>query len=354
MGSSRPDFEILLRAAQRLSLGQTVYQIAEHAEHTKAPGLTWLMQVFLLVPEWLAKGIWDALMWGSLLWLGRLSGVGFSAGVLGWLMAAGPWWAEMRLGQYNLILAALSLGVATWESQNPSRLRSAVLGVVCLLTLLLKPTQLIMIPWMISCASSQGRLKWIGFGFLGLGSVLSAGYSLQWGPSQWVSAHQDWLAFLPLSEAKHLMRTDNLGLATQVARWVGGEAFSGFGSKFFLAFGLVSSIWSVHRWGRLSLRAFTDALFFSVVCSPMAWRQNFSPLFLMLSWAMLHSEGFSLPRKAVFWSCSIAFSLLGADLLGAVGAEAFGQWGGPLWLAILAWWAARTAPHLKTQLSRNF
>jgi len=354
MGSSRPDFEILLRAAQRLSLGQTVYQLADHAEHTKAPGLTWLMQVFLLVPEWLAKGIWDALMWGSLLWLGGLSGIGFSAGVLGWLIAAGPWWAEMRLGQTNLILAALSLGVPTWESKNPSQFRSAALGSVCLLAFLLKPTQLILIPWMVSHAVSQGRLRWIVFGFLGLGSILSVGYTLQWGWNPWVSAHRDWLAFLPLSEAKHLMRTDNLGLTTQVSRWVGNEGLSGFEAKLFLALGLMGAILSVRRWRGLSLQAFADALFLSVVCSPMAWRQNFSPLFLMLSWAVIQSEGFSLPRKAVFWFCSLAFSLLGADLLGAAGAAAFGQWGGPLWLVILAGWSARAAPHLKTQLSRNF
>lgn len=334
MGSSRPDFEILLRAAQRLSSGEVVYRLTDHAEHTKAPGLTWLMQGFLLMPAWMAKALWDAAEWGALLWLARLAGIGFSAGVLGWLLAAGPWWAEMRLGQYNLLLAALSLGVPIWEARSPSRARGLVLGVVCLLVLLLKPTQLILIPFMLSAVVPLGRWKSVLAGALAFALLLTVGYSLQLGWGAWWSGHVAWLWFLPLSEAKHLLRSDNFGVTTQLVRWVGEWAPGQMISKGVLGIGLALAMIRV---------SFIDALFLSVVCSPMAWRQNFSPWFLLLSWSVLQSANLSGWRKAVFWASALGFGLLGTDVLGAARAESFGHFGGPLWLAILAGWAARPA-----------
>lgn len=331
VGSSRPDFEILIRASQRLSSGQAVYQLTDHAEHTKAPGLTWLMQGFLCIPEWMAKAFWDALSWGSLLWLGSLSRVGFAPGVLGWLLVAGPWWAEMRLGQYNLLLAALSLGVPLWEARAPSRVRGFVLGVVSVLVLLLKPTQLILIPFMLNAVIVGGRWKAALLGALAFGFFLMAGYSLQFGWQSWIAAHQEWVAFLPLSEAKHLLRSDNLGVTTQLARHLGAGAVI---SKAVLGIALTLAVVRV---------GYIDALLLSVVCSPMAWRQNFSPLFLMLSWSMIRAVGLDPMRKALFWACASGFGLLGADLLGAAGAEQFGRVGGPLLLVMLAWWAARPA-----------
>jgi hypothetical protein len=335
----RPDLEILLRAVHRFWEGQSQYQLADHAEHTKPPALTWLLQPLALLPEWGARLLWDSLAWASLLWLGRLSGAGLTVGVMGWLLAAGPWWAEMRLGQYNLLLAALSLGVSLWEASRPSRWRSALVGVTFVFTFLLKPTQLLLAPFMSSgVIQSRPRLFWAFVGAVAFKLFLVVGFSLQKGFGAWFPAHLEWLHFLPLSQAKHLLRPDNLGIPTQLARVVGLGVGLGWGASLVLLCGLAGATAVSLRQPRLSLGAFCGSLFFSIVCSPMAWRQNFAPYFLLLSWLMLQGQQvLPLWRRVGFWVSLLGFEFLATDLLGAAGAEAFARAGGPLGLAVAAW-----------------
>ncbi|MFN7684440.1 MAG: glycosyltransferase 87 family protein [Oligoflexia bacterium] len=340
--SGRLDLEILLQAVHRLWEGQSQYQLSDHAEHTKPPAVAWLLQPLALVPTWVSRAIWDALSWGSLVWLARLAGVGVTVGVGGWLLAAGPWWSEMRLGQYNLLLAALSLGLATFEAASPGRIRSVLLGVGCVFVFLMKPTQILLWPFMISQALyDRRRMGWIGLGALGFLFVLAAGFSVQFGWDAWVAEHLEWLTFLPLSQQKHLIRIDNYGLVTQ---WVRYGAL-GHASVLILILGFVGAILSVFRSRALELRSFSTCLLLSIICSPMAWRQNFAPLFLVLSWSVMREGGGLTLQRAGFWIVTLAFSLLASDVLGAQGAEAFGRAGGPLWLAIGAWaLSARIAP----------
>jgi len=225
---------------------------------------------------------------------------------------------------------------------------------VYLLVLLLKPTQLILIPFMLSAVVAQGRWRTTLVGGVAFGLILSLGYSLQWGWQGWILAHHEWFAFLPLSEAKHILRSDNFGLTTQLVRGLGEWVPAPLISKLMLGCGLAAALAGLRRSPPLSQGMFVDALFMSIVCSPMAWRQNFSPLFLMLSWAVLRSRGLSRARMGVFWCCSVAFGVLASDILGPSGAELFGRWGGPLWLAIIAWWSARPALRPDAQLSATF
>ncbi len=337
---SRGDLEILTRSIHRLWAGESFYRLSDHAEHTKPPGLTWLLQPLALLPSWTSKIVWDLLSWGSLIVLAK-NWLGLSlfswTGLLGWLLAAGPWWAEMRLGQFNMFLAAVTLYLPVWESRAPSPFRSRVLGAGALFCVLLKPTQILLWPFMFSRVAREGGLRQTLIGAIILGVIVAVGYGAQLGWSDFFVHHQQWLQFLPQSEAKHLLRPDNLGISTQQVRWLLPDGIN-WVPKIVLLFGLVLACWSTHGAPSLSRRVFLNSVLISIVCSPMAWRQNFSPLMLCLSWeAVMHGHKYPYWRRLAFWLSILGFELLATDLLGVVWSEWFARVGGPLALALSAW-----------------
>ena len=237
----------------------------------------------------------------------------------------------MRLGQYNFPLVASALLLPLWVREQPNLLRLMVLGAGMVGLTLMKPTSLLFMPWMLSGVAAQPRNFWA----VSVGALMSlafpiAFYGAQFGvPAIW-AAHQEWFHFLPLSEAKHLLRSDNLGFPTYFARL---GVFS-FPSAVFLLGGLLAGLWAsvvlpLHRW------SFTLSVFFSVVCSPMAWRQNFGPLYVLLAglWVV------NLSRMKMYVNLLLAllvgaFQLAGSDLLGNAGFESFNRSGVALLLVI--------------------
>jgi hypothetical protein len=341
----RIDLEILTTAASRLREGTSTYRLSDHAEHTKPPLVTWIMQWGVLFPAALTRLIWDLLAFTALLGLGiRWLGRRFSWGILctGWLLSYGPWLAEARLGQYNMLLSALAFASAQAEADKPSRWRTGLLGAVLVLEVLFKPTQLVVVPWMVSGMLSKPRRLATALGGAALlVALLSLGFSWQFGWGPFVEAHSEWLAFLPQSTTKHFLRPDNLGLPTLLARV--GEFGPGFSSALLAGGVAVSGFLSLRS--PLSRQAFFWCSVLATVLSPMAWRQNYSVLFVLLSWAVLEkhersSEWLSLKFALI---PLILFQLLTTDLLGVDGYLAFASWGGPLALFLWAAFLGRRA-----------
>jgi len=262
------------------------------------------------------------------------------------MLSYGPWLAEMRLGQYNLTLAALAIALPMLENCRPGRRWGFLLGAGVVLEVLMKPTQILMIPWMLSGAwRSRARLSRIAVGAFALVGLLAWGYSVQFGFDALIRAHRSWIEFLPLSTAKHFLRPDNLGLPTLMAR------FLDFGpgvSSVLLLLGLaIAVIFSMRApLGRVQ---FLVASVLATILSPMAWRQNYVVPFLLLNATALAAflQRSGRERPAVVFVPLLLFQILTTDLLGVDGYFAFAFHGGPLVLLLVSFWGAtRLSPPL--------
>jgi len=337
LSTGRLDLEILTTAAQRLMEGVSPYQISDHAEHTKPPLMTWVMQGALFFPTVWVRLAWDLLSILALVVLGRQwLGERFNWPVFltGWMVSYGPWLAEMRLGQYNVMLAALALSAGSSEARHRAPLRSTLLGGVAVFEVLMKPTQLLMVPWMFSGArKSLARVTFVILGMVLISVILTVGYVHQWGWSSFAEAHAQWLAFLPQSTAKHLLRPDNLGIPSLAARFL-GAAPEFANAALLLGLVMISRL----AWTRpLSRTVFFYSQVLAVVLSPMAWRQNYSVLFLLIAWESFAAQpqGFHRLRWLPV-APLILFQCLTSDLLGVEGYYFFAGHGGPLALLLIS------------------
>ena len=347
----RGDFDIVMNAARRWVSGEAVYRLSDDSEHTKPPLLMALAVPLLSLPrEWL-RVLWDllnfalpflilrelALEAGGL--RGRLRAVAGTVVIL-----APLWYIEAVYGQYNLLILWMTLLAARWASQSGA-LSSWASGFCFALTLIIKPTQLFLAPWLLGRALTTQSSAFRRLGRVALGGVLGILMlaAIYMGMSSWgalLADHREWLSFIPQSAAKHVLREDNFGLPTLLVRLGLGEIQA---SPIFLMVGLALTSWGVWFLRRSSSLSFSLSLSWSLVLmlafSPMCWRANFGillPLVFLLiglleqgvrvAWVGVLSL-FALSRVSPYW-------------LGDAGMITMGKLALPLWLAGLALWSA--------------
>ncbi len=269
--TGRTDLEILLDAATRLKSHESVYRLQDANEHTKPPPVTVLMLPLTYLPRALVLRLWDVLnlcAFPALVLLVLRHSVSdnqvsrFLYFLLFFLLT--PWNSELRLGQYNVLLLLPLTAASLYK-------RSLLSGAAFAIAVLFKPTFLLLGPWVL-CHSKE-RFKTVLSGAV-TAVALFLLYAAVVGFDRLIPDTMEWVHFLPLSSAKHLLRLDNHGLPSLL----------GGGANLLLATGLVLSLWS--SWFSAWLMGLSIAVVLSIICSPMAWLQNYVLLIPAVVWAL--------------------------------------------------------------------
>jgi hypothetical protein len=221
-------------------------------------------------------------------------------------------------------LLALTLFAVLW-SQHSSRSRQWGSGALFWFTLILKPTQVLFFPLFLRTE----KKKWFATGTgLGLGaSITCVTYLFFRSFPQMVTDLKEWSYFIEQSQAKHLLRTDNFGLPTQLAR----HGFSIAQSPLFTLIGLALSTATTFTIQSLSTRIHTVVLI-TLIFNPMSWRQNYVIL-LPLAYDLI-SKLEAFPRIFSAWVGVVALVVL---------ARFNGHWLGP---NVERWWGLCSGPSL--------
>lgn len=334
-GGRRGDLDILLVAGQRFWNEEPVYLLADDSEHTKPPLLNPLLALLSRLPTTLIHGAWDILMLllpGLVLYLWTRT----QEQRLRWFPAAaalaimGPlWFSESGYGQYNLLLLALTL-FALNGSQNLSLARRVKAGALFWFTLVLKPTQLLFFPLLILGLKKPRFGIWLGLGVgaLATGAIYLAFRSFP----QLLADLTEWRHFIQESQAKHLLRSDNFGLPTQLARY----GFSIAQSPWITLVGLALST-GASLFIRNSGQRIHTIVLITLIFSPMSWRQNYIMLLPLAYDLIVRLE--KLPRLFSAWLGVLALVILARfneHWLGSTLERWWGFYSGPALAAVVA------------------
>ena len=164
-------------------------------------------------------------------------------------------------------------------------------GLAYFLALLLKPTNLIFLPWIF--IRKSGRLAvalWGG----GWGALVSIAFIFSFGWERLFSLHQQWLSFLPHSMEKHLYRVDNYGLPS----WLASHDFPSLHPWLLIVSVLLAFIVSSRSSWQGSL-AFCGYLI--CLASPMTWLQNFTLLLPLAIYSMGQFNHRRNPVETLLW-----------------------------------------------------
>jgi hypothetical protein len=279
-GGRRGDLDILLLAGQRFWNHEPIYLLSDDSEHTKPPFLSPLFALLSQVPSNVMHAAWDVLMlalpflvlhlWNQL--YGRRN---HWIPIAGSIALMGPlWFSEAGYGQYNLLLIAMTFLALRWTRDDVGA-KSAAAGAIFWVSLVLKPTQLLFLPLFLVGDHAPRRVD-AGriFRFLGgIGLGLAANVALYLAFRSWPTLMADvaeWKQFIAQSQAKHILRPDNFGLPTQLARW--GVPLGN--SPGITVAGLALAMLASLRIRDLGQRINTVILI-ALIFSPMSWRQNY-------------------------------------------------------------------------------
>ena len=273
----RTDLGLLYLGVDRLWAGEPVYRLSDANEHTKPPLATIAFAPFTTLSLFWLSRLWDVLniavycAWVALL-VRRLPSPStrWTVGVLATFVLMNPLNAELRLGQYNVLLFA-------WLCAAGFAKRSVGAGVGLCFAVLFKPTFVMLAPWVLQQVPKPKRVVFAG---AVTAVCLVAAYCAVFGWPQFVADMQTWAAFLPQSSEKHLLRQDNHGLPSLLAAWTGIRF-----EQTLLLGGLACSAVASARFkdGLLSLSCCAAAM---IVCSPMAWLQNYALLLPAVVWLL--------------------------------------------------------------------
>ncbi len=265
--TDRIDLDILIRAADNLRGGHPVYNLSDELEHTKAPLITQFFIPLASLGRWWASRLWDVLTvvaFPALLWfLIEQLNLSFRGNrpalfLLTILILLNPWNTEVWTGQMNVLLL---IGILLSVSKVPLPLA----GLSLMFTLGVKPPYLLFVPWILRQSPSPKKLLlWTGLA-AGLAAVV---YGVSFGLPALVQDHLTWMRFLPESTLKHLHRDVNYGLPSQTGYIPGASAF-------WLLAGVVTAelLCRVVRDKYVSFSVIAPLV---VICSPMAWFQNYT------------------------------------------------------------------------------
>ena len=338
--SGRVDLEICLKAARNFLSGESVYNLNEPLEHTKPPLGTLLFVPLSLFSDPAPQWIWNLVNLCSLagvLWMAvrRSGGVLSRAEELLIALASvclvlDQLNVEFLVGQYNifalwLILLAAESGACTGGAVRGSRLNSVVSGPVASgffmsLVVLLKPSNLIFVPWMLRSKSNVERMKTL-LSAAGLGLVLACVYVILKGVGPLIADHKAWLDFLGPSTMKHIADIRNLGVPGLISGWVISSALN----NVLLLVGLVLAA-AVSFLSLPPLVSLTFSILLFLWVSPMTWPQNYSMLVVFFVWIFSRlknhpsSRSYFVPALLLFY---VTNQLLNYSFLGAARYDAY-------------------------------
>jgi Glycosyltransferase family 87 len=348
-GGTRGDLDIIILAAKRFMAHEPVYLLSDPSEHTKPPLLMGIAFPLAFLPEGPVRFFWDLvnLALPFLILRAGLDLVGWQfrwrPWALAWALMYPFWFREAGYGQYNLFILWLVILGSRWL-QGERRWLYLAAGALAALTLVIKPTQLYLMPWLALAALGlpKARLR-LGLGVLGgvlMGALLAGSYCGLRSWAELIADHREWFQFIPLSAAKHLLGTDNYGLPTLLTRLGWGEWVAG---KSFLPVTL--AVAGAAAWGlrRRRLESLEVAVLLMLAFSPMCWKANFGLLLTV-------AYGLSMRLEAELrdWAAWLGILLIlvvskaSEYWMGVEFMREFGRLAGPLWLmagavGLLAW-----------------
>ena len=293
---SRGDLDILLLAGERFLRHEPIYRLADSSEHTKPPLLTPLLLPLTWIPRDWAHTLSDLTLLalpGVIFWLWqryREKTLSSTTGMLGFLLLSPLWLVEAQYGQYNLLQLALLLGALLLCRPERGLMEKGLSGGLFTATLLLKPTVIFFAPWFLrlQTADRDGtrvRIRTTVLPFIAgsLATLLLLG-AVSVALSSFTHVLEDlrtWKGFIAVSQARHLVRDDNFGIPTLLARlgWDPSRGLLLLLAPLFLSLAVCMQA-KERRMGWLWIH--TASLTFS----PMCWRQNFV-VFLPLAWELI-------------------------------------------------------------------
>lgn len=302
---SRVDLKICLDAAQHLLHSQTVYDISVPLEHTKPPLGTLLFIPLSLLPFTLMSWLWNVFIIGSALLSAWLLARDLnkkdarSIALYGLLFCLAQLNVELNVGQYNVI-ALLLIVIAR---QTPS----LVTGMIGVILLLLKPTNILFIPWIVKNKKSPSLHSMIAGGGLALVGLTTT-YLILFGWDHFIQSHIQWLHFLPISTAKHIANPDNLGIPG-VLSFLGSQSWFNNG-LLLLGLGLTIAICATVTHSVLQL-GLCGLLYLWI--SPMTWPQNFCLVLPAILWALQETRESRPHKRWIIASLSVFY--LGSQIL---------------------------------------
>ncbi len=269
----RGDIEIFFRALQASFEGSPVYFQPNGSEHTKPPLATLLFLPFYFWPRPFFYAFWDLLnviALPILIWRLLPSGRKWRFALASVFFVLGPWIRELAYGQYNLItfLVLLLTPLSRSWLQGPM-----VVGAV-----LLKPTNVIFLPWVYAASD---RKHWAGLSFSCFATLagLSMVYALVFGGDAFMDHHRQYLQFAPLMHLANIEKPENFGLCRLLVSWI--PSLKNVSAYFFLL-GTIVSFALCTRWRNAPFVLPLIGILV-VLTSPMVWFQNYV---LMLPAAM--------------------------------------------------------------------
>jgi hypothetical protein len=365
----RGDLDILLLAGERFLARKPLYLLSDSSEHTKPPLLSPLLAALAALPRSWVHAAWDILLLLApflllSLWNRLRSEEGKARipllweGLLGCVLLGPLWTVEAAYGQYNLLQLLLLLGSLLLLRRNFGHRGPFTAGLLLVPGVLLKPTLVLFGPWILGRWATAGR-KSLAFplGIAGAALLLIAGFLWLQPSASLLQEHAEWAHFIGQSQARHLLRSDNFGFPTLLAR-LGSDFVRGPGIMA-VSLLLASGITGLHHFSPrrfTPLQTFLAIHLLTLVSSPMAWRQNFV-LLLPLAWELAILR----PKNRVSRGF-LAAAFLALLLIGRVSDHWFPTAFNDLWqqatipsfLAVLTyvlWWRilrAETAPGINS------
>jgi hypothetical protein len=353
----RGDLGLVLDAAHRLYVGDSIYDSQEYHTHTKPPITTMVFVPLGNLPRFWAERLWDALLLGSFFWfafwlarkLPKRSQTNNTVLVLLALaLTFNSLNAEVVFGQFNwMLLMAAAAAVympGNDEGKSTSRSISKLLsaygsylgGALYTFSLFFKPTQIVFAPWIWRFNPERGRLFLGGVGLLGFLAIL---YGVSFGWDALVADHAAWWKKTGGITPMHVAREDNNGLAS----FATGLGMPANQWAWFQILGLITSAVFSFRI-RDRFRAFSLVACITILASPMAWRYVYVLAFPFALRAWDDAIAETATKAKCFYALSLASYFWGTQFYNPETAK----------LSYLAWMFANRPPLLGLVLALAF
>jgi len=330
------DFEVNLRAAQRLQEGETLYRLAdEHYQFKYMPISSFLYLPLTHLPLDLAKGFWFFFIVSSSIGLVIISNKLVDPKsnplkllkLLPLLVLAKFFLREFQLGQINSIVTLVLIAM-TWmlvQDRDTGKARNDTLaGLSWGLAVALKPYALIFFPYFVI------KKKWRSLAYAS-GFLIVAFFapSLYFGIKGNMIVHQEWISTFFKSTPTFLTTQDNVSIIAFFSKWIGNQnlalLFTGLTISILalLILYLILKGKDIHRTPVLECSVLLICI---PLVSPLGWDYNFLMSLLGLTIVLKYFQNYTL-----FWKlllivnlCIISLSLY--DLLGRETYALFMSW----------------------------
>ena len=322
IGEEMRDFEVNLRAGERLRAGESLYQTSDgHYMFKYFPSSALLYVPFTLLPIPAAKALWYgltvfcsiALFFVSkrLVW-GR-EAAPFVLLAIPPVVLAKFFVVEIKLGQINSLVTLVLLFMVAARSESRA-------GSLWGLATAMKPYGLIFLPYYVV----RARFLALATGL----AVLAGAFLLPsafYGFERNLALHREWFRTLSESTPSQLASADNVSLAALVTKW---SLPGGLATGLVLALAILMLF--ILRWGKglphAAVLEVGTLLVLIPLVSPLGWDYQLLTSVLALTVLARHWTDFPRPYR---WFLGATLFLIGFsiyDLMGGAAYQAFMAW----------------------------